>query len=127
MAFELFSKIREIDTLLVERPEIRRRVIESHPEAAFWRLNGCQAMRLPKKVKGAVNPAGMAERRELLAKCGLGPDFLAGPAPKGAGEDDFLDACAMLLVAERHAAGAAIPFPDPPLVDGFGIPVAIWT
>ena len=50
------------------RPNLRRRVIESHPEVAFWRLNGEQAMLLPKKVKGQVNPAGMAERRALAAQ-----------------------------------------------------------
>lgn len=126
-AFGLFSKIREIDMLLVVQPELASRVIESHPEAAFWRLNGQQAMRLPKKVKGVVNPAGMAERRQLLERCGLDAGLLAGPVPKGAGEDDFLDACAMLLVAERHAMGIASPFPDPPLRDERGIAIAIWT
>ena len=30
-------------------PELRRRVIESHPEVAFWRLNGGQAMRCPRR------------------------------------------------------------------------------
>ena len=62
-AFGIFPKIREIDALLRERADLRQRVIESHPEVAFWRLNGGQAMRLPKKVKGMVNPPGMAERR----------------------------------------------------------------
>ena len=44
-AFGIFPKIREIDALLIERPELRRRVVESHPEVAFWRLNDCQPMR----------------------------------------------------------------------------------
>lgn len=61
-AFGIFSKIREIDTLLIARPELRGRIFESHPEVAFCRLNGDQAMRLPKKIKGSVNLAGMAER-----------------------------------------------------------------
>ena len=70
-AFGIFPKIREIDALLRERADLRQRVIESHPEVAFWRLNGGQAMRLPKKVKGMVNPPGMAERRTLLRGLGL--------------------------------------------------------
>ncbi len=126
-AFGIFSKIREIDALLVARPDMRERVIESHPEVAFWRLNGGRAMTLPKKIRGMVNAAGMDERRNLLARCGLESDFLEQPPPAGAATDDFLDACAMLLVAERRAAGMAIPVPDPPLTDSFGIPVAIWT
>lgn len=125
-AFGIFAKIREIDALLIARPDLRARIHESHPEVAFWRLNGGQAMRLPKKVKGSVNPAGMEERKALLARHGYAHAFLDGPPPRGAAQDDFLDAAAMLLIADRIARGDARPFPDPPLSDRFGIPVAIW-
>jgi predicted RNase H-like nuclease len=125
-AFGIFPKIREIDALLIARAELRSRVIESHPEVAFWRLNGGCAMRLPKKVKGLVNPAGMAERQALLCGLGLPAGFLALPPPRGAAADDFLDAAALLFVAARLARGEARPFPDPPGVDGLGLPVAIW-
>lgn len=126
-AFGIFSKIRELDRLLIARPELRKRIVESHPEAAFWRLNGGSAMALPKKIKGRVNPAGMEERKALLARCGHDRAFLDRPAPRGAGEDDFLDAAAVMLVAERFARDEAVSFPHPPGVDGFGNPVAIWT
>ncbi len=126
-AFGIFSKIRELDGLLIARPELRGKIVESHPEAAFWQLNGRKAMTLPKKIKGRVNPAGMDERRALLAACGHEMSFLASSAPRGAAEDDFLDAAAMMLVARRFARGAAVSFPDPPGVDRFGNPVAIWT
>ena len=126
-AFALFPKIREIDALLRTRPELRARVIESHPEAAFWRLNGEHAMTLPKKVKGRVNPAGMVERQTLLAACGLDPAFLQERCPVGSGADDFLDACAMLLVAARYARGEARSFPEAPTTDSHDIPIAIWT
>lgn len=125
-AFGIFAKIREIDAVLIARPELRRRVFESHPEVAFCRLNGGQAMRLPKKFKGAVNPAGMAERKALLCRHGYVSGFLDRTPPRGAAADDFLDAAAMMLIAGRIAGGEARPFPDPPLADSFGIPVAIW-
>lgn len=125
-AFGIFPKICELDRVLDARPELCARVIESHPEVAFWRLNGGQAMRLPKKIKGMVNPAGMEERRALLAGHGLAAGFLYMPAPKGAAGDDFLDACAMLVIARRHAAGETTPFPDPPGRDERGVPLAIW-
>lgn len=124
-AFGIFSKIREIDRLLVSRPELRGRVIESHPEVAFWQLNGRQAMALPKKAKGRVNPAGMEERRALLVACGYERPFLE-KTPRGAGDDDFLDAAAVMLVALRRALGSAISFPDPPGRDERGLPLAIW-
>jgi predicted RNase H-like nuclease len=125
-AFGIFSKIREIDALLIAHPELRLRVIESHPEVAFWRLNGEVAMRLPKKVKGLVNPAGMAERRALLAGLGLAIEFLSQIPPRGAAFDDFLDASALLFIAARLARGEARSFPEPPVADGHAIPVAIW-
>ncbi|TGV78345.1 DUF429 domain-containing protein, partial [Mesorhizobium sp. M2D.F.Ca.ET.145.01.1.1] len=105
----------EIDTLLIARPELRGRVFESHPEVAFCRLNGDQAMLLPKKIKGSVNPAGMAERKALLCRHGYEMDFVDQPPPRGAAADDFLDAAAMALIAGRIASGKAKPFPDPPL------------
>lgn len=125
-AFGIFSKIRELDALLVERPELRGQVIESHPEVAFWQLNERRAMELPKKVKGRVNGPGMEERKALLARHGLPRSFLDRAPPPGAAEDDFLDAAAVMLVAARFARGEAICFPDPPGVDDHGLPVAIW-
>ena len=125
-AFGIFAKIREIDALLIARPELRTRVYESHPEVAFCRLNGEKPMALPKKIKGAVNPAGMEERKALLCRNGYERAFLDQPPPKGAAADDFLDAAVMMLIAGRIARGEARPFPDQPLADRFGIPVAIW-
>jgi predicted RNase H-like nuclease len=124
-AFGIFPKIREIDALLRQSAELRTRVIESHPEVAFWRLNGGAAMRLPKKIKGLVNPAGMSERRELLIGLGLPASFANRLPPSGAYADDFLDASALLFVAARHARGETLSFPDPPGLDSHGIPVAI--
>jgi len=125
-AFGIFSKIREIDSLLIARPELRRRIFESHPEVAFCRLNGGTAMALPKKIKGSVNPAGMEERKALLCRYGYQKAFLDQAPPRGAASDDFLDAAAMMLIAGRIAGGEARPSPDPPLTDRFGIPIAIW-
>jgi predicted RNase H-like nuclease len=125
-AFGIFAKIREIDALLGERAELRQRIIESHPEVAFWRLNGGHAMRLPKKVKGMINPPGMAERRTLLRGLGLAGDLLERMPPRGAGADGLLDACALLFVAAGYARGEARSFPHPPCRDAHGIPIAIW-
>jgi predicted RNase H-like nuclease len=125
-AFAIFPKICELDELLRSDACLRERVIESHPEVAFWRLNRGRAMATPKKVKGRVSEAGMAERRALLSEHGVAPAFLVATPPRGAASDDLLDATAMLLIAERRLRGAARPFPDPPLRDAYGLPIAIW-
>lgn len=125
-AFGLFAKIRELDALLRERRTIAARVYESHPELAFWRLNGARPVETPKKVRGQVNPPGMNERRSLLVAGGLPESFASRAPPAGAAADDFLDACAMLMIAARIARGEAVPFPDPPGRDAQGLPVAIW-
>lgn len=124
-AFTLFPKIREIDTLLRASCDLRERVIECHPELAFWRLNGEKAMTLPKKLKGRIHPPGMAERRGLLMRHGLPEALVAASAPPGAGADDCLDALACLMIARRHEKGLTEAFPDPPLTDAHGIPVCI--
>lgn len=125
-SFNIFPKIREIDTLLREQSALTDRVFESHPEFAFAVLNGKAPMKLPKKIKGKVNPAGMEERKELLASLGLPREFLDQKPPKGAAADDFLDACAMLLIAGRISRGEAQPHPSPLIRDSHKIPVAIW-
>lgn len=124
-AFGLFGKIRELDVWLREDASRISRVFESHPEFAFTMLNKFEPMRLPKKIKGKVNPDGMAERRAFLAARGFTMNFLTGPVPRGANADDFLDACVMLLVAERLATGIAKPYPSQPAQDTFGLPIAI--
>lgn len=125
-AYGIFDKIRRLDAVLRADPSVSERVIESHPELAFWRLNGGRPMSLPKKVKGRVNPLGMEERRALLASHGIDRRLLDARPPSGASEDDLLDAAAMLLIAARHAKGETVPFPDPPGRDDHGIRIAIW-
>ncbi|MBO6756754.1 MAG: DUF429 domain-containing protein [Roseibium sp.] len=122
--FHLFPKIREIDTLMT--PDLEDRIHEVHPELAFWRLNGGREMQLPKKVKSRANPAGLAERRALLAGCGISEAFLTQTPPKGAGADDLLDAAVNALIAERILSGAAEPFPKEFARDAKGLRAAIW-
>jgi predicted RNase H-like nuclease len=124
--FMIAPKIREVDTLLRADPTLTARVHESHPEVAFWRLNGERALSEPKKVKGTPYPPGLALRRGLLVAAGLPPAILEAKPPRGAGPDDLLDALACAIIARRIRAGLANPFPDPPQHDAFGLPMAIW-
>jgi len=124
--FHLFPKIREIDLLLRTSPALRERIFEVHPELAFRTMRGAPLV-TPKKIKGVVNPAGMAERGALLITAGLPERIVHAPPPRGAAADDVLDALAALVVARCIAAGRGRPFPDPPGRDSHGLPIAIWT
>jgi predicted RNase H-like nuclease len=125
--FHLFPKIREVDALMT--PETQHRVIECHPEGAFWAMNGRMALAEPKKVKSQPFPPGLGLRHLLLARSGFAPAFLAGQRfrPAIAGEDDFLDACACAWTARRVLRGEAVRFPDDdPPRDPRGLRMEIW-
>jgi predicted RNase H-like nuclease len=124
--FMIAPKIREVDVTLRNRPDLVERVFEVHPEVAFWRLNGDRSLPEPKKVRGRPHGPGLALRRDLLAGHGFSPNVTERDAPAGAAADDLLDALACAAIARRIVAGTARPFPDPPLCDEFGLPVAIW-
>jgi predicted RNase H-like nuclease len=112
--------------MLRETPALIERVFEVHPEVAFWRLNSERALGEPKKVKGRPYEPGLALRRKILVSHGVSEAAMAQPAPAGAAVDDLLDSMACAATAQRILGGRAEPFPDPPLRDDFGLPVAIW-
>ena len=124
--FNIAPKIREVDEYLRINPAQAERVFEVHPELAFWRLNSERSLSEPKKVKSRVYAPGMALRRALLIAAGLSKDTVAFAPPKGADEDDVLDALACAEIARRIHVGHAKPFPDPPERDAFGLRMAIW-
>jgi len=125
-SFAIFPKIRELDGLLRDMPQLVNIVHEVHPEVAFWQLNGKNPLTTPKKIKGKPNSPGLDERRRLLISAGISEAVVAAKCPRGAAIDDMLDALAGLVVAKRLADGIAQPFPDPPEHDACGLPVAIW-
>jgi predicted RNase H-like nuclease len=124
--FYIFPKIVEVDRRLQEGLPSGQRVVETHPEVAFWAMNGERPLAEPKKVKGKPFTAGLDERRALLIGAGLPPAAIDGPKLHGAGLDDVIDAFAGLVVARAVAAGTVRSFPSPPERDAYGLEVAIW-
>jgi len=124
--FNIAPKIREVDSVLRRDPALAERLFEVHPEVAFWRLNDERPLTEPKKVKGRICEPGLALRRRILLSAGTPRSLFDVPLPRGAGEDDRLDALACAAVAQRIRAGTAQPFPDPPERDAHGLPMAIW-
>ncbi len=124
--FMIAPKIREVDACLRGDPAAAARVFEVHPEVAFWRLNAGEALTEPKKIKGRPYEPGLVLRRELLIAAGLPRGVVETAPPPGAGPDDVLDALVCAAIARRIHARIAEPFPDPPPVDAYGLPMAIW-
>lgn len=124
--FNIFPKIRDVDGAMT--PSLQERVIECHPEVAFWAMNSERALLLPKKVKSRPHEPGLEARRSLLRKSGF-PIDLVRPlrAPrKDAGPDDLIDACACAWTAMRRLRGLAHRFPSTPERDARGLLMEIW-
>lgn len=120
-AFGIFPKIRDIDQLLRCDAHLGARIFESHPEFAFAKLNADIEMQHSK-----VTPLGEQMRRAVLVAHGFTNEFVQQTRFHHAKTDDFLDACVMMIIANRIRTGKARPFPNPPAKDDFGIDIAIW-
>lgn len=123
--FHIFSKMREIDAMMT--PELQARVVEVHPELAFWAMNGAAPLALPKKVKGAPHAPGLDLRRALLEAAGFPLAALPEATYRRAdvGADDLVDACACAWSARRILEGRAVSFPADPPLDARGLRMAI--
>lgn len=123
--FNLFAKMREIDSLMT--PVLEARVYETHPELCFWAMNGEAPLVLAKKIRSRPHQEGLALRRELLRGAGFPFDALPPSRYRAsdAGPDDILDACACAWSARRILEGRHITIPPDPPRDGRGLRMAI--
>jgi len=113
--FAIVAKVEQIDRILQRHHELRGRVHEVHPEVSFAMWNGGEALAAAKRTAD-----GLAARRKLVEE-----HFGAIPlAPRGAGEDDVLDAFAALWTAERIVAGRSRELGDA-RADVTGLPMRI--
>jgi predicted RNase H-like nuclease len=113
-AFAIVPKVAQIDRLLQRHRELRPRVYEVHPEVSFamWSASPLADSKHTRE--------GAALRRALVsAHFGSVPDV-----PRGASENDLLDAMAALWTAERIHAGRAHSLGDAH-VDVTGLPMRI--
>jgi predicted RNase H-like nuclease len=125
-AYHLIPRIRELDALLT--PDLQVRVWESHPELSFLAMTGAPIPHPKRTVEGqaaridalrrAFGDAGDAFANALAA-------FRKQVAPKDAGTDDFLDACALAWSALRHIRGESALCIGDPAHDARGLLMAI--
>ncbi len=124
--YNIFPKIREVDAVMT--PGLQARVVECHPELAFWRLNGRTPLELPKKSKSQPSADGLALRRELLIRAGYNSALFDGLTCRRsiASADDLLDAMVTAAAAADIVRGTAVRFPLEPPSDGKGLRMEIW-
>lgn len=114
-AFMIYPKVAQLDRVLQRHHELRPRVYEIHPEVSFTMWNDGLPIGASKHTRD-----GIAARRALAA----GHFGELPPVPKGAHEDDLLDALAALWTAERIAEGRSRELGDAH-VDVTGLPMRI--
>lgn len=118
-SWNILPKIAEIDGAIAAADQSR--IHEAHPELAFCRLNGGKP--LPSKH----TYEGLNARKRLLRKAGFTSisDWLTRRRDFHAKPDDILDACALLLTAQRIKSGKAIAIPATAPRDARGLKIAI--
>jgi predicted RNase H-like nuclease len=122
-AWQILPKIREVDTCLT--PALQRRVIEAHPELAFMRLAG-------RPLRAGKKGAAGRRRRARLLQHAFGRAMPATQAVravlgrKAVRPDDLLDACVLVLTAQRKLRGKAQRLPPRPPRDRMGLWMEIW-
>jgi len=122
-AWMITPKIREIDETITA--EDQHHIGEGHPEIAFWRLNGGEPCRHPKR-----KPAGAAERLALLRRHGVADaaklfEQIKAEAGSGVARDDVYDACALALTAQARLEGRAVHL-SAGETDAKGLAMEIW-
>jgi len=104
----IIPKIRELDVFLRDHPDYKNRILESHPEVAFARLNGSVVMSRKKEEPGP------SERIHILS------EFLEAKK-LGCNQDDLIDAVCLAVTGALYAHGQCETIPEKPEADEKGL------
>ena len=114
----IIPKIREVDEFLTSHPEYKNRILESHPELDFSRLNGSVLMSRKKEEPGP------SERIAVLSEF-LDKKDLLGIYDKAkelkCNQDDLIDAICLAVTGALYAHGQCKTIPEKPQSDEKGL------
>ena len=114
----IIPKIRELDEFLKAHPEYKGKILESHPEVDFARLNGSVVLSKKKEEPG------LSERiyilSEYLDKRDLSDVYVKAKELR-CGQDDLIDAICLAVTGALHAHGQSETLPEEPEPDGKGL------
>ena len=114
----IIPKIKELDVFLNTHPEYKNRMLESHPEVVFSRLNGSVVISRKKEF------TGFTERVRILSRY-LDQDDIASLWEKAknfkCNPDDLMDAACLAVAGALHAHGLSETIPEKPEPDEKGL------
>lgn len=123
--WNIVPKIRQVDEILQSEKNLALKVLESHPELLFKKLNRSADI-LPKKK----TPEGIEMRLDLLGQgfngaSGFFNEVRASFRKNQVADDDIVDAMVLALFAGKMMGSPVRTLPMPPETDPTGLPMAI--
>lgn len=123
-SYNLFPKIREVDTFITKDSEVLENILEGHPEISFARLGGGEMEYNKRSLEG------FQERMEVLQSFLPGVDstveeLMVKYKRSVIARDDILDAIILAIAASTQEEGYII-VPEVPPVDSQDIPMRIF-
>ncbi len=114
----IIPKIRELDEFLTGHPEYKNRILESHPEVDFARLNG--SVLLSRKQE----EPGISDRKQILSRF-IGERALLDTYDRAkemkCRQDDLIDAACLAVTGALSVHGMCEVLPDKPESDAHGL------
>ena len=122
-SFGLFRRLKEVDDLMCQFPDLQERIREVHPELCFRAMNNGIPMQHSKRTA-----RGIQDRVVLLQRSGFSHlrEWLCLHLKARVAPDDILDACASCWTAERIHLGIALRIPAEPETDSWGLRMEMW-
>lgn len=99
-AFHIFGKIREVDDLLQQRPELKEVVREVHPELGFCMLNSNAPLLTKKKSSEGIEERLRLLEQQIKGARDIYERALAKYPRKLLARDDIVDAMMCLCIAK---------------------------
>jgi predicted RNase H-like nuclease len=121
--WNICDKIRQLDELLLSRPEWRQRLHESHPEVCFVGLHGGPMRHAKRSSEGLEERLALLERYYSRSRALYHAALDAWPR-KQLARDDVVDAL-VLAVTAMQPAECRRRLPRVPQVDELGLPMEI--
>ena len=123
-AWNITPKIKLLDSLLREHESWKEKVLESHPELLFQRLNGGMIFQKKNLKKGIRHRLELLRNQESIAD-DFFRDIKEEYRRSEVDEDDIVDAMVLAYYAKKSEKDGIRTLPDPAPIDSEGLAKAI--